>query len=112
MGLQLVAHYYDRVEGLIAFSTIDAAGIPVFLQSAMLLSVDPCYLGAVGGYRLVVCDEDVEAAVAILHEARRNPLQEGETLEVEFGFLQGLLTFLVGMAADAPATIRGRKWRD
>lgn len=111
MGLRLVAHYYDRVEGLIAFSAIDAAGIPVFLQSAALLSVDPGYLGAVGGYRLVVCAPDIEAAVTVLHEACQNPLEEGEQLEVEFGFLQGLASFLVGMAGSAPAAIRRRTWR-
>lgn len=112
MGLRLVAHYYDRVEGLVALSTIDAAGIPVFLQSAMLLSVDPGYLGAVGGYRLVVCEGDIAAAVSILEEARRNPLREGEELGVEFGLLQGVASFLVGAFAAAPAPIRARSWRE
>jgi hypothetical protein len=112
MGLRLVAHFYDRIEGLIAFSAIDAAGIPVFLESGALLSVDPGYLGAVGGYRLVVCEPDLEAAVAVLQEASQNPLSEGEQLDIEFSFLHGFASFFVGAAASAPAPIRRRTWRE
>ena len=111
MGLRLVAHYYDRVEALIAFSAIDASGIPAFLESSALLTVDPGYLGAVGGFRVVVCEQDLEAAVAVLNEARAHPLNEGEPLHVEFDILNSVFSFVVGMLAAAPAPIRGRHWQ-
>jgi hypothetical protein len=110
MGLRLVAHYYDRIDALIAFSVVDAAGIPVFLESQALLTVDPAYACAIGGFRLVVCEQDVEAAVAALLEARDSPLREGEALKTEFDLLNGVLSFAVGLLAGAPAAIRGRKW--
>jgi hypothetical protein len=112
MGLRLVAHYYDRVEALIVFSALDAAGIPTFLESAALLTVDAGYLGALGGFRVVVCEEDLHAAVAVLAEACANPSREGEELEVEFDLLHGSLSFLIGLLAAAPAPLRGRRWLD
>jgi hypothetical protein len=111
MGLRLVAHYYDRVEALIAFSAIDAAGVPVFLESSALLAVDIGYIGAVGGYRVVVCEPDLAAAVAVLDEARAAPILEGEVLDVEHDALNGVLSLIVGLLAAAPAPIRGRRWR-
>ena len=111
MGLRLVAHYFDRVEAFIAESTLDAAGIPVFLHSSALLTVDPGYAIAVGGFRLLVCDEDLEAAIAVLEEAPRNPLREGEPLDVELDFLNGVLSFVIGAVCAAPAPIRTRRWR-
>lgn len=110
MGLQLVAHYFDRIEALIAESALDAAGIPVFMHSSALLTVDPAYTIAVGGFRLLVCGEDLQAALAVLEEARRNPLHEGEPLNVELNFLNGVLSFLVGGVCGAPAPIRTRRW--
>ena len=111
MGLRLVAHYYDRVEALVVFSALDAAGLPVFVESLALLSVDYAYVGAVGGFRIVVCEEDIDAAVSVLREARASPLKDGEVLEVEFDALNGVLSFVVGWLAFAPMPIRGRRWR-
>ncbi len=106
-----MAHYYDRVEALVVFSVIDAAGIPVFLESLALLTIDYGYLGAVGGFRIVVCEEDIDAAVEIVREARASPVKEGEVLDVEFDALNGVLSLIVGALASAPAPIRGRRWR-
>ncbi len=80
------------------------------MESAALLTLDNGYLGALGGFRLVVCEQDLEAACATLTEARANPLREGESLEVEFDVLHGALSFAVGMIASAPAPIRSRRW--
>ncbi len=96
---------------MIAERALDAAGIPVFLHSGALLTVDPGYTIAVGGFRLLVCDEDLEAAIAVLEEARRNPLREGESLDVELNFVNGVLSFVVGGVCAAPAPIRNRRWR-
>jgi hypothetical protein len=110
MGLRLVAHFFDRIEALIAQSAIDAAGIPVFLHSSALLTMDAGYTMAVGGFRLVVCAEDVDAAVSVLEEAQSNPLREGERLEVELDFLNAILSFAIGGMTGAPTPIRGRRW--
>jgi len=111
MGLRLVAHYYDRVEALIVFSALDAAGVPVFVESHSLLTVDPGYLGALGGFRLVVCEEDLEAALSILQEARTPLSPDADILEIEFDLLNGVASFLVGVFASAPSPIRGRRWK-
>ena len=110
MGLRLVAHYCDRVEALIAFSALDAAGVPVFLESFNLITMDMGYLGAVGGFRLVVCEEDLADALSVLEEAREWPLKEGERLQVEFDLLNGVFSMVVGAPTSAPAPIRGRRW--
>lgn len=112
MGLRLVAHYFDRIEALIAHSAVDAAGIPAFLHSSTLLTIDAGYTIAVGGFRLVVCADDVEAAVSVLEEAQSNPLREGERLEVELDFLNAILSFAIGGISGAPTPIRGRRWRE
>lgn len=110
MGLRLVAHIYDRVEALIVASALDAAGVPTFVESQALLLIDPGYLGALGGFRIVVCEQDLEAAVLVLAEARAAPLQEGERLEVEFDALNGVASFLLGFLIAAPAPVRRRRW--
>lgn len=80
MGLRLVAHYYDRNEALIAIGALDAAGLAGFLINAAQISVQPFHEVALGGFRLMVVDEELEEAVAVLREALRNPLLEGERL--------------------------------
>jgi hypothetical protein len=80
MGLSLVAHYYDRNEALIAVSVLDAAGIAGFLINSTQISVQPFHELALGGFRLMVVDDELEAAVAVLREARNKPLLEGERL--------------------------------
>ena len=111
MGLRLVAHFYDRSEALVVASVLDAAGVPTFVEYYLQLTIDPGYLGALRGFRIVVCEEDLAAALAILAEARATHLEEGEALEIEFDALNGVLSFMLGALCSAPAPIRGRQWR-
>lgn len=69
MGLGLVAHYFDRNEALIAVSVLGAAGLAGFLINSAQISVQPFHEVALGGFRLMVVDEELEAALAVLQEA-------------------------------------------
>jgi hypothetical protein len=80
MGLRLVAHYYDRNEALIAISALDAAGLAGFLINTAQISVQPFHEVALGGFRLMVVEEELDDAVGVLREARKNPLLTGERL--------------------------------
>lgn len=84
MGLRLVAHYIDRNEALIASAALDAAGVPNFLESYHQLCLQGFYELAFGGFRLTVCEQDLADAVAILEEAWRRPLREGEQLVTHY----------------------------
>jgi hypothetical protein len=109
MGLRLVAHYYDRNEALIVSAAVDAAGIPNFLENAEQNSVQPFYQVALGGFRLMVCEQDLHDALAIIEEARRNPVREGERLSQRTYPLSSLMLFLV---IGVPLPFRTSTWRD
>lgn len=113
MGLQLVAHYYEPVEALIARSVIEAAGMLVIVQNHQWLSVMPYHVGALGGYRLVVSEFDVEDAVAVLREAKANPLMDGEVYESKADFRDRLFSFIFGwFAGGSPMPMRSGRWID
>lgn len=99
MGLRLVAHYLEPAEALIAFGAVDAAGVPCFLHGLELASIQPDYMLAYGGYRLVVCEEDVTAATLVLAEAKANPLLEGERYASRADIIDRLMSLIVGWAA-------------
>lgn len=111
MGLRLLAHYYDRDEALVAQSVIESAGMLSFLPAIDVLTVLPYYTMAFGGYRLLVVDDDLEAAASVLGEARLNPLLEGERLVVETDMLDRVFSLIVWLfSAGAPAPIKRRRW--
>ena len=98
MGLRLVAHYFDRNEAFIASGALHAAGVTSWLDSHGQISIQPFSEVALGGYRLMVCEEELEDAVAILQEARRKRSFEGERLEQRTYIAFSLLLLLsVGM---------------
>lgn len=80
MGLRLVAHYYDRNEALIAVGALDAAGLAGFLINTAQVSVQPFHEVALGGFRLMVVEEELNDAIAVLEESLRSPLLDGERL--------------------------------
>ena len=99
MGLKLVAHYYEPVEALIARSVIEAAGMLVIMQNHQWLSVMPYHVGALGGYRLVVSELDLDDAAAVLCEAKANPLTDGEVYESRANFSDHVFSFVLGFLA-------------
>lgn len=74
MALVSVARYADLQEARIAASRLDSAGIMSLVPEANLGSTN-FFLGqAIGGYRLCVIDEDLQAACAVLTDCRtENP---------------------------------------
>lgn len=84
MGLRLLAHYYDRSEALVVQSVLNAAGVLSFVENYNLVAMKPFSELALGGFRLMVCEADVDDAVAVIREARSNPLLEGECLSTRY----------------------------
>jgi hypothetical protein len=98
MGLRLLAHYYERNEAYIALGALEAAGAVAFLENAAQSSVTPFQEIARGGYRLMVPEQELDMAIAVLAEARRHRSFEGERLSqrtcIAFSLL--LLIFVTG----------------
>lgn len=80
MGLRLLARYYERNEAYVALGALEAAGVVAFIENPAQVSVAPLEEIARGGYRLMAPDEELEVAIAVLEEARRNRSFEGERL--------------------------------
>lgn len=80
MGLRLVAHYYDRVEALIVSATLDAVGIPNWVENYLQNAVQPFHEIGLGGYRIMVCSEDMGDAVDTITRAVASPISEGGKL--------------------------------
>lgn len=98
MGLRLVAHYYERNEALIVLGALHAAGIVAFLLNQAHNSVSPFNVLAIGGFRLMVPEEELPAALAVIEEARRTRSFEGERLSQRTYIAVSLfLLFTVGM---------------
>lgn len=113
MGLRLVAHYFERIEALIVSATLDAAGIPNWVHAYQLICVQPFYTFPLGGYRVLVVEDDLGDAVSVLHEARANPLTDGERFESGGNFVDRVMSLLLGwLAGGAPAPIRWSRWID
>jgi hypothetical protein len=71
---------YDRSDALVMSSCLDAAGVPNWVFGAELISINPFHEIAFGGYRVFVQRTDLDAALAVIREARMKPLLEGERL--------------------------------
>ena len=111
MGLHLVAHYYERSEAYVARSVVEAAGMLAILHNDDWIRLYPHLVGPVGGYRLMVSEFDLEAAVAVLTEAQLHPLLEGERLELHGGVWDRIMSFVLGwVIGGVPAPIRESRW--
>jgi hypothetical protein len=111
MGLRLLTVFFDRSEALVARSALDAAGIFTALHNLDILVTAPYYTLGLGGYRLLVCEDDIEAASSIVAEALGNPALAHERLKVDGDGLDYVLSFVVGLVAGgAPAAVRRRRW--
>jgi hypothetical protein len=80
MGLKLLAHFYERNAALIALGALEANGLVVFLENQAQISVTPFEEIARGGYRLMVPEQELDAAISAIDEAQRNRSFEGERL--------------------------------
>src|SRR5258708_18194044 len=66
MPLAVVARFSTNGEAGIAMSALDAAGIEADLADDVIIAMDWLYSNAVGGGKLVVRDNDLEAAADVL----------------------------------------------
>jgi hypothetical protein len=113
MGLRALAYYLDRHEAAVAQSVLVGAGMLAIIRNEDMLRALPSYTLSFGGYCLLVSELDLEDAIAVLKEARANPLYEGEQIVIEGDFLDRVLSLAVGwLAGGAPTPIRRRTWRD
>lgn len=68
-GPVMVGRYRDSGEAMIAKSMLDSAGIESFLSDENLVRLDWFYSNLVGGIKLMVREEDAEAARKLLEES-------------------------------------------
>ncbi len=66
--LVTIRQYRDLAEAMIAKSALDSTGIPAFLRDENTIRMDWFWSNAVGGIRLQVKPEDVEAAEELLSQ--------------------------------------------
>jgi len=67
-GPVMIGRYRDSGEAMIAKSMLDSAGIESFLSEENLVRLDWFYSNLVGGIKLMVREEDAEAARKLLEE--------------------------------------------
>jgi hypothetical protein len=113
MGLRALAYYLDRSEAEVVRSVLSGAGILAIVGNEDMLRAFPNYTLAIGGYRILVSDLDLEDAIAVLAQARAEPVVEGGTLLVSADLLDRALGLFIGwLAGGAPCAIKERSWRE
>lgn len=113
MGLRALAYYLDRTEAVVVRSVLSDAGVLAVIGNEDMLRLQPWYTLTFGGYRILVSELQLEEAIAVLEEARVNPLTEGETLSVQGGFVDRVASLILGwLGGGAPTPIRGYSWKD
>jgi hypothetical protein len=65
---EIIGRYRDLAQAMVARSILDSAGIECFLADDNLVRMDWLYSNLVGGIKLVVRHEDVEAAKKLLSQ--------------------------------------------
>ncbi|MBY0567290.1 MAG: DUF2007 domain-containing protein [Hyphomonadaceae bacterium] len=113
MGLGLVARYYDRSEAFVVRSALEAAGVAVFMENYNQIALKPFSELALGGFRVLVIEEDLPAALAVLEEALANPAPCDQVLRtrhftVAFLAFHAVQIFLVGLVLWVP--MRTYRW--
>lgn len=109
MGMVLLARFYERNEALIVAGALEAAGVVVFVENGRQVELQPFHEIALGGYRLMVPEEELGQALAVIDEARRSPIIEGGTLS-QRTYIFGSLLILVLFGFFVP--LRTSTWRD
>jgi hypothetical protein len=66
----IIRKFRDLPEASIAKSILESAGIECFLSDDNLVRLDWFYSNLIGGIKLLVREEDAEAAIKLLDESR------------------------------------------
>jgi hypothetical protein len=83
-GVRTIRQYRDQADALLARSVLESAGIPCFLRDENTIRIDWLWSNLMGGMRLQVAEQDVEAAEALLS----NPIPESIAIAGEPDFNQ------------------------
>jgi hypothetical protein len=75
----LLRRYLDLPQAFVAKSILDSAGIESFLADENIVRIDWFYSNLVGGIKLLVREEDAEAARRLLEEKIPETFEAGET---------------------------------
>ncbi len=111
MGLVAAAYFLERTEAVVARSALDDAGFLAIIGNEDMLTMQPYYTMAFGGYRVLVSELDLEDALAVLRGAVA-PAETSERLVVRGDLLDYVLSLVIGMlAGGAPAPLRERLWQ-
>ena len=112
MGVRLAALAFERGEALVISATLDAAGIPNWIYWYNSLWNTPARLLLYDGFQIVVAEESLEEAGAVLKEALENPCADAEMLTVRGDFLDRVLGLFLGfvLAGGSPFALRRREW--
>ena len=85
MDLVVIAHYFFAHEARISQSTLEAAGIKAYIRDENMVQMNWLYANAVGGAKLQVAHEDVDAALEVLatdfSEALEDEFSSGDGFE-------------------------------
>lgn len=89
------------------------AGIPNWIYWYNALWNTPARLLIYDGFQIVVAEESLDEARAVLQEALNNPCADAESLTVRGDFLDRVLGFFLGLvlAGGSPFALRRRQWR-
>jgi hypothetical protein len=114
MALLPLAYYLERTEALVVQSVLTDAGILAIIGNEDWLRVMPYHTLALGGYRVLVSDLDVNEAIELLRNAEVPVAQqEGERLDVSGDGLDLVLSLFLGfLAGGAPTRVRKRTWSE
>ena len=77
-----IRSYFNQTDAYLAQSRLESAGIRTFLADENMVNTNWLYSIAMGGIRLQVLQEEVEAALAILDDGAKQPLAAAEEDEV------------------------------
>lgn len=80
--LVLLRNYLDPEEAVVAGSFLQSEGIPVFLGNVHFLTVNPMLRQALGGYPLMVREEDIQTAGALLSDVEAVATAEAAAADV------------------------------
>lgn len=75
----LLRRYSDLPQAILAKSILDSAGIESFLADENIVRIDWFYSNLVGGIKLLVREEDAEAAQNLLEQKIPETFEAGET---------------------------------
>lgn len=78
-----IAHFTYPYEAQIAWSKLDALGVPAYIADEHTINMQWLYSNALGGVRLQVKEEDEQAALLALAEDLETELMQQEGFDAE-----------------------------